>query len=91
MCRNGMPHHLVSINGTCFTDRRFEDFYKKLDIVQMFSSMEHPQTNGIAEATNKIFIIGSKKKLEQAKGLWGDELPTMLWAYHITPRKHLTS
>ena len=42
---------------------------KKLDIVQMFSSMEHPQTNRIAETTNKIIIIGLKKKLEQAKGL----------------------
>ena len=24
-------------------------------------------------------------RLEKAKGLWAEELPTLLWAYHITP------
>ena len=47
--------------------------------------MEHPQTNGLVEAANKIILIGLKKRLEKAKGLWADELNAVLWAYHTTP------
>ena len=60
----GVPHHLVSDNITQFTDQRFEDFFTELKMVELFSFMEHPQTNGIAEAANKIIIAGLKKRLE---------------------------
>ena len=46
--------------------------------------MDHPQTNGLAKAANKIIIARLKKRLEQAKGLWPDNLHSMLWAYHTT-------
>jgi len=39
-----------------------------LHIKQHFSSVEHPQTNGQAEATNKVILNGIKKRLENAKG-----------------------
>ncbi|RVW90004.1 hypothetical protein CK203_035897 [Vitis vinifera] len=44
-----------------------------------------------AEATNKTLINALKKRLEQAKGKWVEELPGVLWAYRTTPgtnRKH---
>ena len=56
----------------------------ELGINQAFSSIEHPQINRLAEATNKIIIARLKKILEQAKGLWADELHVVLWAYHAT-------
>ena len=28
-----------------------------------------------------------KKRLDDAKGKWVDELPHVLWAYHTTPQK----
>ncbi|KAL6322056.1 hypothetical protein AAG906_003456 [Vitis piasezkii] len=37
------------------------------------------------EATNKTLIIALKKRLEQAKGKWVEELPGVLWAYRTTP------
>ncbi|XP_075665381.1 uncharacterized protein LOC142635049 [Castanea sativa] len=30
---------------------------------------------------------GLKKRLEDAKGKWVDELPHVLWTYHTTPRR----
>ena len=48
--------------------------------------MAHPQTNGLVEATNKTIKKLLKKKLQQRKGLWVEELPNVLWAYRTTKR-----
>ncbi|RVW21064.1 hypothetical protein CK203_107534 [Vitis vinifera] len=40
---------------------------------------------GKAEATNKTLITALKKRLEQAKGKWVEELPDVLWAYRTNP------
>ncbi|RVW14318.1 hypothetical protein CK203_099091 [Vitis vinifera] len=37
------------------------------------------------KATNKTLITALKKRLEQAKGKWMEELPGVLWAYRTTP------
>ena len=34
-----------------------------------------------AEGTNKTLITALKKRLEQTKGKWVEELPCVLWAY----------
>ncbi|KAL6314404.1 hypothetical protein AAG906_022487 [Vitis piasezkii] len=44
-----------------------------------------PSSNGQVEATNKTLITALKKRLEQAKGKWVEELPGVLWAYQTTP------
>ena len=62
ICKYGIPHQLVSHNGTQFTDWRFEDFNRELGIV--LSLVEHPQTNGVTEAANKIFLARLKRGLE---------------------------
>ncbi|RVW82803.1 hypothetical protein CK203_051160 [Vitis vinifera] len=50
-----------------------------------YSTPRYPQSNGQAEATNKTLITALKKRLEQAKGKWVEELPGVLWAYRTTP------
>ena len=47
----------------------------------------YPQSNGQAEASNKTILDGIKKRLERAKGKWVEELPSVLWAHHTTPRR----
>ena len=32
-------------------------------------------------------MFGLKKRLDDAKGRWVDELPHVLWTYHTTPRR----
>ncbi|XP_072081031.1 uncharacterized protein [Arachis hypogaea] len=58
----------------------------RLRIAHRFSSVEHPQTNGQVEFANKIIIKGLKKRLDEAKGIWADELRSVLWSYRTTPQ-----
>ncbi|RDX60272.1 hypothetical protein CR513_61600, partial [Mucuna pruriens] len=46
--------------------------------------IEHPQSNGQAEAINKVTLRGLQRRLEEAKGRWAKELPQVLWSYHTT-------
>ena len=52
-----------------------------------FSTPRYPQGNRQAKTTNKTIMNNLKKKLEAHNGKWADELPAILWAYRITPRK----
>ncbi|RYR57283.1 hypothetical protein Ahy_A05g023007 [Arachis hypogaea] len=59
---------------------------QNLKIKQHFASVEHPQTNGLAEAANKVILHALKKKLDDAKGLWAELIPEVLWGYNTTPQ-----
>jgi len=50
----------------------------------LVTSVEHPQTNGQVEAANKVILSELKKRLGQLKGLWAEEIPSILWGYHYT-------
>nr|KYP72275.1 Transposon Ty3-I Gag-Pol polyprotein [Cajanus cajan] len=86
VCRFEIPHTLVTDNGRQFIAQGFEDFLRELGIKHLPTSVEHPQTNGQAEAANKVILWELKKRLGNAKGQWADELPSILWAYHCTPQ-----
>ena len=77
---------LVSDNGKQFDNGAFRDFYTKLDIKNHYSSPAHPQANGQVEVTNRTLLKIIKTRLEGAKGIWPDELPSVLWAYRTTTR-----
>ncbi|XP_020985456.1 uncharacterized protein LOC110274721 [Arachis duranensis] len=73
-------------NGTQFTDSTFRSLVASMKIKHQFTSVEHPQSNGQAEAANKVILAGLKKRLQEAKGAWAEELPQVLWAYRTTPQ-----
>jgi len=75
-------------NETQFASQQLCKLCIKLDIKQIFASVEHPQTNGQVESTNRVLLRGLKRRLEKAKGTWSEEVPRILWAYHITPQSH---
>ncbi|XP_019429884.1 PREDICTED: uncharacterized protein LOC109337374 [Lupinus angustifolius] len=83
--RAGIPSAIVTNNGTQFSDRRFQELLSGLRIKQHFTSVEHPQTNGHAEAANKVILKGIKKRLDESKANWPDQLHHVLWAYRTTP------
>ncbi|RDY13735.1 hypothetical protein CR513_01291, partial [Mucuna pruriens] len=85
ICRFGLPAIIVSNNGTQFASKTTTEFCQGLGIRQVFTSVEHPQTNGQAEAANKVILKGLRRRLEEAKGRWVEELPQVLWSYHTTP------
>ncbi|XP_016162743.1 uncharacterized protein K02A2.6-like [Arachis ipaensis] len=82
--RFGIPEVVISDNGTQFTDKKFTEFLADLGIKQKFSSVEHPQTNGQVESANKVILLGLKKRLDNKKGAWADELASVLWSYRTT-------
>ncbi|XP_057745745.1 uncharacterized protein LOC130963660 [Arachis stenosperma] len=85
ICRFGIPRHIVTDNGRQFTDHNFKNFLQNLKIKQHFSSVEHPQSNGLAEAANKVVLQALRKKLDDAKGLWAELVPEILWGYNTSP------
>ncbi|XP_015967214.1 uncharacterized protein LOC107490929 [Arachis duranensis] len=82
--RFGILEVVISDNVTQFTDIKFVEFLVGLGIKQKFSSVEHPQTNGKVEAANKVILLGLKKRLDKKKGVWADELASVLWSYRTT-------
>lgn len=42
--------------------------------------------NREVEVTNYTILQGLKTRLNEAKGRWVEELPSILWAHHTTPR-----
>jgi len=77
---------ILSDNDRQFIDQGLQIFYDDLDIKSVTSSVEHPQTNDQAEATNKVLLNELKKRLGTAKGRWKEELLEVLWAYRCTPQ-----
>jgi len=57
-----------------------------LGIKHVFASVEHPQTNRQVESANRVLLRGLKRRLDKAKGTWAEEVPRIMWAYHITPQ-----
>ncbi|XP_072072956.1 uncharacterized protein [Arachis hypogaea] len=82
--RFGIPEVVISDNGAQFTDKKFTGFLNGLGIRQKFSSVEHPRTNGQVESANKVILSGLKRRLDNKKGAWADELASVLWSYRTT-------
>ena len=87
--RFGVPYSITTDNSTQFTDTGFRKLVADLKIKHQFTSVEHPQANGQEEAANKVILAEFKRRLQDAKGAWAEELPQVLWAYRITP--HFTT
>ena len=84
--RYGIPRVLVSDNGKQFDNSAFRDFCSELGIRNHYSSLAHPQANGQVEVTNRTLLEIIKTRLEGAKGIWLDELPSVLWVCQTTAR-----
>ncbi|GJZ72880.1 reverse transcriptase domain-containing protein [Tanacetum coccineum] len=81
VCRFGLPGEIVSDNGKLFSDNPFKDWCKKLNIIQRFASVKHPQYNGLVERANRSLGEGIKDRLGEGNKNWIEELPHVLWAY----------
>ena len=58
-----------------------------MGITNRYSTPAYLQGNGQAEAVNKTIVNGLKKRLDDAKGRWVEELAHVLWTYRTTPRR----
>ena len=83
----GVPYALISDNGLQFDRKAFRKYCSNLGIKNRYSTPTYPQGNGQAEAVNKVIMNELKKRLDDVKGKWIEELPHVLWTYRTTPRK----
>ena len=60
-----------------------------MGITNRYSTPAYPQGNRQAEAVNKVIVSGLKKRLDDAKGKWVEELPHVLWMYRTTPHRSI--
>ena len=82
-----VPNTLISDNGLQFDSKSFRRYCCELGITNRYSTLAYPQGNGQVEAVNKVIVNGLKKKLDDVKGRWVEELPHVLWTYWTTPRR----
>ena len=83
--RFGVPYVLISDNGLQFDSKAFRKYCSDLGIKNRYSTPAYLQENGQAEAVNKVIVNRLKKRLDDAKGKWVEELPHVLWTYRTTP------
>lgn len=77
--RFDIPCLIITENGTKFQGK-LKNFCNNLQIALTQSSVKIPQTNGQVEEMNKKILTALKKKVDEAKGIWLEELPENMWA-----------
>ena len=73
-----IPRVLVLDNGKQFDNDTFRDFCSQLGIKNHYSSPAHLQANGQVGVTNRSLLKIIKTRLEGAKAIWSEELPSVL-------------
>ncbi|XP_065017743.1 uncharacterized protein LOC135644202 [Musa acuminata AAA Group] len=84
--RFGLPKTIITDNGPQFASGKFREFCASYGIRLRFSSLAYPQTNGLAEVTNRSILDGLKRRVSVARSAWTDELPSVLWSLRTTPK-----
>nr|GEY18839.1 reverse transcriptase domain-containing protein [Tanacetum cinerariifolium] len=72
---------VATITRGQFADNPFKDWCDKLNITQWFTSVKHPQSNGLVERVNRSLGEGIKERLGERNKNWMEELPHVLWAH----------
>lgn len=80
----GILNTLILDKGLHFDSKAFRRHCCDLDIKNKYSAPAYPQGIGQEGATNRVIVDGLKKRLEEVKGKWVDELPQALWMYRTT-------
>nr|GEY70537.1 reverse transcriptase domain-containing protein [Tanacetum cinerariifolium] len=81
VCRFRLPGEIVTDNGKQFSGDPFKDWCKKLNIVQRFALVKHPQSNGLIKRENRSLGEGIKAHLGEGNKNWLEELPHVLWTH----------
>ncbi|XP_038680911.1 uncharacterized protein LOC119981840 [Tripterygium wilfordii] len=72
---------------TSFQVPNLKEFCGGYGIKNLYSTPAYPKCNSQAEAANKIILDEIKRRLVSSKGMWVEELRSVLWAYRTTPRR----
>jgi hypothetical protein len=85
VCRFGVPKAITVDNGTQFDVETFKDFCDRIGTKIHFTSVRHPESNGLVERANRIIMTGIMKLIfNQSRGKWPDELIKVVWSHNTT-------
>jgi transposase InsO family protein len=80
-----MPKAITVDNGTQFDAETFKDFCDQIGTKIYFTSVRHPESNGLVERANGIIMTGIMKLIfNQPRGKWPDELIKVVWSHNTT-------
>jgi transposase InsO family protein len=81
--RFGVPKAITVDNGTQFDAKTFKTFCNQIGTKIHFTSVRHPESNGLVERANRIIITGIMKSIfNQLKGKWSNELIKVVWNHN---------
>src|ERR1044072_2688654 len=84
ICRFGTPMAIVSDNRQQYVNKYTTLLYESMGTQNRYASVEHPKTNGKVNSANNVVIAGIKRRLDEAKSHWLEELLAVLWSYNTT-------
>lgn len=84
--RFGIPETIMADNGPVFISAETQEYAEKLGIKLIHSTPYYPQSNGQAEASNKVIKGILEKMIEERPRAWHDLLAEALWAYRTSKR-----
>ena len=85
--RFGIPRVFVFDHGRQFDNLPLKRYTDQFGIKLAYSAVCHPQSNGQAEAANKQILNALKKRVEDQKSKWLEELPGTLWSLRTTEKE----
>ena len=87
--RYGVPHNIITDNGSNFTAYEVKAWYGKMGIKLDYASVYHLQTNGQVERANGLIMSSIKprlvRSLTESDTHWVEELDFALWGLWTTP------
>ena len=82
--REGLTFSILSDNGVKFTSNETKTYLNELGVRQKFTSLYHPQTNGVVERFNRV--LKESVKIAKSQGLdWKEVLLQRVEIYRFTP------
>ncbi|XP_021759097.1 uncharacterized protein LOC110723991 [Chenopodium quinoa] len=82
--RFGMPKVIISDRGTHFCNETFGTLLAKYHVTYRVATAYHPQTNGLAEVSNREIKSILEKVVNPNRKDWSLRLKDALWAYWTT-------
>ncbi|KAM1609884.1 hypothetical protein ACFXTN_020354 [Malus domestica] len=82
----GVPETIVTNCGPSFISKEVKEFASKFKIKMIQSSPYYPQSNGQAEASNKVLLNIIKRMVTNSLEKWHERLGNTLCAYRTSKR-----
>jgi IS30 family transposase len=83
VCCFGVLKAITVDNGTQFDAKTFKTFCNQIGTKIRFTSVRHPESNGLVERANGIITTVIMKSIfNQPKGKWPDELVKVVWNHN---------